>query len=74
MILGASTMHRTLPSSLSLTTAPPAEETVIADVKSIQSVSSSIDPSDLSQVDVTSAPLISVPSQVEGQVVEIRHV
>ena len=68
MILGASTMHRTLPSSLSLTMAPPAEETVIADVESIHSVSSSIDPSDLSQVDVTSAPLISVPSQVEGQV------
>ena len=71
MILGASTMHRTLPSSLSLTMAPPAEETVIAGVESIHSVSSSIDPSDLSQVDFTSAPLISVPSQVEGQVVEI---
>ena len=72
MILGASTMQRTLPSSLSLlTVAPPAEETVMADVESIHSVSSSIDPSDLSQVDVASAPLISVPSQVENQVVVI---
>ena len=71
MILGASTMQRTLSSSLSLTMAPPAEETVMADVESIHSVSYSIDPSDLSQVDVTSAPLISVPSQVENQVVEI---
>ena len=44
---------------------------MIADVESIHSVSSSNDPSDLSQVDVMSAPLISVPSQVEGQVVEI---
>ena len=49
----------------------PAKETVMADVESIHSVSSSIDPSDLSQVDVTSAPLISVPSQVENQVVKI---
>ena len=71
MILGASTMHRTLPSSLSITMAPSAEETVIADGESIRSVSSSIDPSDLSQVDVTSVPLISVPSQVESQTVEI---
>ena len=69
MILGASTMHITLPSSLSITMAPSAEETVIADGESIRSVSSSIDPSD--QVDVTSAPLISVPSQVESQTVKI---
>ena len=71
MILGASTMQRTLPSSLSLTVAPPAEGTMIADVESNHSVSSSIDPSDLSRVDVTSAPLISVPLLVESQVVEI---
>ena len=64
-------MHITLPSSLSIAMAPSAEETVIADGESIRSVSSSIDPSDLSQVDVTSAPLISVPSQVENQTVEI---
>ena len=71
MILGASTMQRTLPSLLTVTVAPPAEGTMIADVESNHSVSSSIDPSHVSQVDVTSAPLISVPSQVESQVVEI---
>ena len=64
-------MHRTLPSSLSITMAPSAEETVIAGGESIRSVSSSIDPSDRSQVDVTSAPLISVPSQVESKTVKI---
>ena len=61
VILGASTMQRTLPSSLSLMVAPPAEGTLIADVESNHSVGSSIDPTDLSRVDVTSAPLISVP-------------
>ena len=71
MILGASTMQQTLPSSLSLTVAPPAEGTMIADVESNHSVSSSLDPSDLSRLDVTSAPLITVPFPVESQVVEI---
>ena len=44
---------------------------MIADGESIRSVRSSSDPSDPSQVDVTSAPLISVPTQVERQVVVI---
>ena len=35
MILGASTMHRTVPGSLSITMAPPAEETVVAGGESI---------------------------------------
>ena len=48
MMPGASTMQRTLPSSLSLTEAPPAEGTMIADVESNHSVSSSLDPSGLS--------------------------
>ena len=60
-ILGAST----------ITMAPSAEETVVAGGESIRSVSSSIDPSDPSQVDVTSATLISVPSQLESRTVEI---
>ena len=34
MILGASTMQRILPSSLSITVAPPVEETLIAEVES----------------------------------------
>ena len=68
MILGASTMHRTLPSLLPITMAPSVEESVIADGESISSISSSSDPSDPSQVDVTLAPLISVPTQqVERQ-------
>ena len=72
MILGSSTMQRTLPSSLLLTVAPPAERTMIADVELNHSVSSSLDPNDLSRLDVTSAPLmISVPIPVESQVVEI---
>ena len=71
MILSASTMQRTLPSSLSLTVAPPAEGTMMADVESNHSVSSSLDPSGLSRVDVTSAPLITVPIPVERQAVEI---
>ena len=70
-ILGASTMHRTVPGSLSITMAPPAGETVVAGGESIRSVSSSIDPSDPSQVDVTSATLISVPSRLESRTVEI---
>ena len=71
MMLGASTMQRMLPSSLSLTEAPLAEGTMIADVESNHSVSSSLDPSGLSRVDVTSAPLITVPFPVERQAVEI---
>ena len=68
MIMGASTMQRTLPSSLSLMVAPPAEGTMIANDESNHSVSSSVDPSDLARLDVTSAPLISVPLLVESQV------
>ena len=71
MILGASTMQRTLPSSLSLTVAPPVEGTLIAKVDSNHSVGSSIVPGDLSRLDVTSAPLISVPLRVENHAVEI---
>ena len=51
--------------------APPVEETLIAEVESDHSVGSSIVPGDLSRVDVTSAPLISVPLRVENHVVEI---
>ena len=71
MILGASTMQRTLPSSLSLTVAPPVEGTLIAEVESNHSVGSSIVPGDLSRLDVMSAPLISVPLRVENHAVEI---
>ena len=51
--------------------APPAEGTMIADVDSNHSVSSSLDPSGLSRLDVTSAPLITVPFPIERQAVQI---
>ena len=71
MIMGASTMQRTLQSSPSLTVAPPAEGTMIADVDSDHSVSSLLDPSGISGMDVTSTPLISVPIPVESRAVRI---
>ena len=71
MILGASTMHRTVPSSLSITMAPSAEEGVAAGDESTRSVCPSIDPSGPSQVDVSSATLISVQSRLESTSVEL---
>ena len=71
MILGASTMQRTSQCSPSLTVAPPAEGTMIADVDSDHLVSSSLDPSGISGMDVTSAPLIAVPIPVESRAVQI---
>ena len=70
-ILGASTMHRTVPSSLFITMAPSAEERVVAGGESTRSVCPSIDPSGPSQVDVTSATLISVQSRLESKTVEL---
>ena len=66
-ILGASTMQRTSQSSPSLTIAAPAKVTMIADVDSDHSVSSSLDPSGISGMDITSAPLIAVPIPVESR-------
>ena len=70
-ILGASTMHRTMPNSLSITMAPSDEERVVAGGESTRSVRPSIDPSGPSQVDVTSATLISVQSRLDGKTVEL---
>ena len=71
-ILGARTMQRTSQNSPSLTVAAPAEGTrMIADVNSDQSVSSSLDPSGVSGMDVTSASLIAVPIPVENRAVRI---
>ena len=68
MILGASTMHRTVPSSLSITAAPSAEEGEAAGGNSTPPVRLSRDPSVsvTSSVDVSSATLISVLSRVES--------
>ena len=73
LILGATTMHRTVPSSLSITMAPSAEEGVAAGGESTRSVCPSIDPSASgpSQVDVSSATLISVQSRLESTSVEL---
>ena len=70
-ILGASTMQRTSQSSPSLTVAAPAEGAIIADVDSEHSVGSSVAPSVTSGMDITLAPLISVPIPVESRAVRI---
>ena len=67
-ILGASTMQRRSHSSPSLTVAAPAEGTRIADV---DLVSSSLDPSGISGMDIASAPLVAVPIPVESRAVRI---
>ena len=64
-------MHRTVPNSFSLTMAPSAEERVVVGGESTQSVRPSIDPSGPSQVDVTSATLISVQSRLDSKTVEL---
>ena len=70
-ILGASTMQRTSQSSPSLMVAAPAEGTRIADVDSDHSVSSLLDPSGISGMDIASAPLVTVPAPVESRAVRI---
>ena len=70
-IVGASTMQQTSQSSPSLTVAVPAEGAIIADVDSEHSVGSSVAPSVTSGMDITSAPLISVPFPVENRAVWI---
>ena len=70
-ILGASTMQRTSQSSPSLTVAAPAEGAIIADVDSEQSGGSSVAPSVTSGMDITSAPLVSVPIPAESRPAQI---
>ena len=65
LILGASTMQRTSQDSPSITVAPPVEGAIIADVDSTHSPVLSAVPSVTSDMDITSAPLISVPVPVE---------
>ena len=71
MILGASTMHRTVPNSLSLTMGLSAEDVAVAGGDASRSVGPSINPSGSSQLDVTSATLISVQSRLEGDTAEL---
>ena len=58
-ILGASTMQQTSQDSPSITVSPPVEGAIIADVDSVKSPVLSAAPSVASDMDVTSAPLIS---------------
>ena len=64
-------MQRTSQSSPSSTVAAPAKGTIIADVDSDHSVSSSVDRSGISDMDITLAPLIAVPIPVESRAVRI---
>ena len=66
-VLGASTMHRTRPSSLSLGSAPSNVEGDVTGDRSASECGVSI----TSSVDVSSATLISVHSEVEGVSVEL---
>ena len=71
MILGASMMHRTMPNSLSLTMGLSAEDIAVAGGDASRSVGPSVNPSGSSQLDVTSATLISVQSRLEGDTAEL---
>ena len=73
IVLGASTMHRTMPSSLSIAAAPSAEEGGATGARSAPPARCSIDcsVSVTSSVDVSSATLISVQSGVKSASVEL---
>ena len=64
-ILGASTLQQTSQDSPSITVSPPVEGAIITDVDSVKSPVLSAAPSVASDMDVTSAPLISVLVPVE---------
>ena len=66
-VLGASTMPRTDPNSVSLESASREVEGVVTDVQSVRKCSVSI----TSSVDVSSATVISVPSKGEGALVTL---
>ena len=63
--LPPSTMQQTSQDSPSITVSPPVEGAIIADVDSVKSLVLSAAPSVTSDMDVTSAPLISVLVPVE---------
>ena len=73
IVLGASTMHRTMPSSLSIAAAPSAEEGGAKGARSAPPARCSRDcsVSVTSSVDVSSATLISVQSGVKSASVEL---
>ena len=70
-ILGASTMQRTSQVSPSITVSPPVEGVTIADVDSVESLIRSAAPSVATDMDVMSAPLISILVPVEPPVLRV---
>ena len=71
LILGASTMQRTSQVSPSITVLPPVEGATIADVDSVKSPVLSAVPIVATDMDVTSAPLISSLVPVEPPVLRV---
>ena len=70
-IFGTSTMQRTSQVSPSITVFPPVEGATIADVDSVKSPILSAAPSVATDMDVTSAPLISILVPVEPPVLHV---
>ena len=70
-ILGASTMHRTMPNSLSMTMGLSVEDIAVAGEDISCAVGPSVHPSGSSQLDVTSATLISVSPRLQSDTAEL---
>ena len=70
-VLGASTMHRTMPNSISMTMGLLVEHIAVAGEEASRAVGPSIHPSGSSQLDVTSATRISVSPRSENDTVEL---
>ena len=70
-VLGASTMHRTMPHSLSMTVGLSVEDITLAGEEGSRAVGPSVHLSGSSQGDVTSATLISVSPRLESDTAEL---
>ena len=70
-VLGASTMHRTMPNSISMTMGLSVEHIAVAGEDASRAVGPSIHPSGSSQLDVTSATRISVSPRLESDTAEL---
>ena len=70
-VLGASTMHRTMPNYISMTMGLSVEHMAVAGEDSSCAVGPLIHPSSLSQLDVTSATRISVSPRLESDTAEL---
>ena len=70
-VLGASTMHRTMPNSISMTMGISVEHIAVAGEDASRAVGPSIHPSGSSQLDATSATRISVSPRLESDTAEL---